>query len=129
MKNVFKFIFLFEILRGCLACKHAPSPIIVEVVPETNENEMRDSCLPKVLTYQNTVKKIFDIHCVECHQDFRSAKGYNFQNYRIAKLWFEMSNPQIMEAIESGYMPPSGKISDCDIRKIETWVKEGFKEN
>ncbi len=130
MKNVLKLIFLLEILRGCSACKHEPSPIQIVVPEKVVENT--DPCRLNQARYNDAVKVILSINCIECHNNGRQAKGYNFEGYTNSVQSFLRDTHHVLSVIrheDYPNMPPSTKLSDCKIRQIETWVKEGFKEN
>jgi hypothetical protein len=129
MKNSLKILFYLLILRGVLACKHEPIPITMTPII----TESPDSCGVKNVTYNKTIRPIFNQYCVSCHGDQRMSKGYNFQEYQITTLWFKNDSTQILNVIrhEKGLSVPLGgdKLPECKIRQIETWVREGFKEN
>jgi mono/diheme cytochrome c family protein len=129
MKNGLKILFYLILLRGVLACKHEPIPIAT--MPKTLEKT--DACSLKNVSYKTTVKAIFDDYCITCHGNTIMSKGMNFQGYESLKLWFSLDSLRLLHAIrhERGLPMPLGedKIPDCKIRQIETWIREGYKEN
>ncbi len=129
MKNGAKILFYLLILRGFWACQHEPLPIkIVD-----NSVVKSDSCSLKNVTYMSVVKGIFDNYCIKCHGNTTMSKGFNFQGFDNLKLWFSLDSLRILHAIrhEKGLPMPLGqnKIPECRIRQIETWLREGLKEN
>jgi mono/diheme cytochrome c family protein len=129
MKNGLKTLFYLLLLHNVWACKHEP----VLIAPTPTILEKSDSCSVKNVTYKTTVKAIFDDHCIRCHGNTIMSKGMNFQGYESLKLWFSLDSLRLLHAIrhEKGLPMPLGgdKIPDCKIRQIETWVREGYKEN
>ncbi len=129
MKNGSTILFYLLILRGCLACQHESVPIEIVEKPV----EKTDSCSLKNVTYVKVVKGIFDDYCIKCHGNTIMSKGYNFQGFDNLKLWFSLDSLRLLHAIrhEKGLPMPLGgdKIPECKIRQIETWVREGLKEN
>jgi hypothetical protein len=128
MKNSLKILICGFILRGVLACKHEPLPIyVIPTIPEKP-----DACV-KNISYKTPIKAIFDEHCLRCHGNTIMSKGMNFQGYESLKLWFSLDSLRLLHAIrhEKGLPMPLGeaKLPECKIRQIETWVKEGYKEN
>jgi len=82
------------------------------------------------LSYTNQIKSILDGNCMDCHSTANASAAIVLDNYAAVKD--AINNGEVLKAInhESGVsdMPPSGKMNNCTILQIETWVKEGMKE-
>jgi Cytochrome C oxidase, cbb3-type, subunit III len=115
-----------------IACKNEPSLKPLDKEPETPK-VVTDTCGGlKNMTYNNKIEAIFKSYCTGCHGDNTSARGYNFEGYFNVKVWMKSDSARILGVIrhEVGYfMPPNGKVPDCQIRQLETWLREGLKEN
>lgn len=83
------------------------------------------------ITYNNNVKIIFDTYCISsgCHNSMTMAGGYALDNYTGCKN--AAQSGRLLGAIKwlPGYSPMpkgGGKLSDCDIMKIEKWINSGM---
>ena len=84
----------------------------------------------ETITYAGVISPIFDAHCRECHATNMAAlKGGNndFGSYQAVASYPENS---LLGCIrhDPGYDPmPQNrdKLSDCDIGRIEAWIKNG----
>lgn len=128
MKTFIHCLILGLIVLGVLNCQNAPTPIIEEIVPIGAP----DSCGVKNVSYNNKIDAIMTKHCKQCHSGNGALKGINLESYQSNKSWFQLDSSRLLGAIryETGtFMPPKGKIPECEIRQLETWVREGFREN
>jgi hypothetical protein len=79
----------------------------------------------------NDVDPIFDKSgCKGCHSGGGTLP--TLDNYNSIKAFASSDSSKLFKAIkyEAGdgkNMPPSGKISETDINKIVTWVRQGIK--
>lgn len=82
--------------------------------------------------YSSTVLPIIQANCAipGCHVSGGTGTG-NFTTY--AGLKGQVTNgrliPSIEQASNAAAMPPSGKLSDCEIAKIVIWVQQGAPLN
>jgi hypothetical protein len=130
MKNGLKTLLYLFILRGCLACQHDPS--ISDILVVEKPIELPDSCGLKTVTYSKTLKPIFEFYCDGCHGDIRASKGINLQGYDNLKWWIMHDSSRVLGSIryeKGSFMPPGGKLVHCNLQQIETWVKDGMKNN
>ncbi|GAC1370117.1 MAG: hypothetical protein NVS3B25_23640 [Hymenobacter sp.] len=89
---------------------------------------------PQTVTYAGVISPIFDAHCRECHASNKAAVlgGSNdFGDYQGIKRYPASG---LLGSIEHapGYDPMPkglGKISECDIRRIKTWMDAGEPNN
>jgi len=93
-----------------------------------------ENATPALAKFDAVVMPIFEANCKRCHAAAvanRLGAGYQFDNYSdISKF----NTNQLLGAIrhEPNYVPmpvDGGKISDCDIRRIEAWVAAGKPSN
>ena len=75
-------------------------------------------------------------NCTGCHNSSQSTGGVNLDSYQQVKYYSETlhnGTPIIVGVIKyiNGFsnMPPSGKLDDCTIRKIELWIDQGKADN
>lgn len=92
-------------------------------------------CDTSQVTLSGTVKPILQTNCYSCHSNAAASSfgaGINLEDY--SALQGRANSPSFLGAIRhaSGFSPmPRGaeKLSSCDIRLIETWVKNGAKND
>ena len=85
-------------------------------------------CDTNTYTYNADVKAIIDTKCIGCHA---STSPYgSLASYTVIK------NKALVGSLLSslkgeGYslMPPTGKLSDCEIQGIESWITAGAPNN
>lgn len=81
------------------------------------------------LTYANTIKPIMDLQCAGCHPS-GSPTQHSLDSYAGVKA--SINTGKLVPAIKhtgSKPMPQGGgKLSDCDIAKIDKWIKNGMPE-
>jgi hypothetical protein len=91
-------------------------------------------CDTTSITFSGTITPIFSSNCISgCHDAATQAGGYDFSTYAGIKASIVPSN-RLIGAInqQNGYyaMPQSGgKLSSCDIDKINAWVDQGYPNN
>jgi hypothetical protein len=82
-------------------------------------------------SFKNDVFPILSSNCVSCHNS-NTANGYtNLEDYNNVKN--AASSGELVKVINKTgsfpQMPPSGKMNDCNIKKIEKWVAAGMKND
>ena len=89
-----------------------------------------------IVSFTQQVKPVIDNFCVSCHNSVASSGGVNLNGYTQVKTYAEIlrnGTPVLLGVIQhlSGFkaMPPSTKLDDCSIRKIELWVEQGRLDN
>lgn len=86
-------------------------------------------------TYSRIVAPIITSNCLGCHSSKTAASmggGYDLEGYdKLAP--YAGQNGLLIRTIthDPGVapMPPSGKLSDCEITEVTTWVNEGAVNN
>lgn len=87
------------------------------------------------VTFSATVKPILQASCLSCHSNSKassSGAGIKLENY--SDVVTTASNGQLMGAINhsNGYvaMPQGGgKLTDCEISKLQKWIDNGKLNN
>lgn len=93
------------------------------------------------VSYSASIKIILHDNCYSCHstantqtggldiEDWNSLKNYLTQSYRgdgiYGSKFFHVVNQDGLVP----HMPPTGKLSDCDLAKIRSWLRDGGLEN
>ena len=96
-----------------------------------NNGCIDNTCDSTVIKYSTTVVPILQSNCTGCHSGSNPSGGIKLDNYTDVKSQ-TLNNKLIGSIMQSaGYkaMPPSGKLSDCNIRKIKAWVYRGALNN
>jgi uncharacterized membrane protein len=88
------------------------------------------------ISFASQVWPIIQNNCLGCHGATNPSGGVSLTNYTQVKSYADNlrnSTPVILGAIKQlpGFfsMPPSGKLDDCTIRKIELWIQQGKQNN
>lgn len=87
------------------------------------------SCDTLTITYNTTVKPIFDNYCVGCHG---AGASFNFDGYTPLSSYLTTGSQKLIDNINfsgSQPMPPTAKLSSCYIRQIELWINAGYPNN
>ena len=84
------------------------------------------------ITYSGSIAPIMQSTCIGCHASSIASGGVILDNYNgvstvanNGKLWGAVNH-------ESGYpqMPQGGpKLSDCNLTKIDIWIRAGAQNN
>jgi len=89
-------------------------------------------CDTTKVTYSITILPIIKTNCEACHSGGSPSGNVLLSNYTEIKAAAE--NESLMGTIKhkTGWSPmPKGgnNLSDCDIRKLEIWIKNGEPNN
>lgn len=101
-----------------------------------NENslypELVNECDTTDIRYSNTIKPIINNNCLSCHGNnyMTEGAGLNLATYDNVKNNINI----IVQAINhTGNLPKmpknAAKLSDCDLKKIDIWVKNATPNN
>lgn len=96
-----------------------------ELYPPTN-------CITENMSYQTNIVAILERNCYVCHSTAANNGNVTLDNYDDLIVY--VNNGKLLGAInrEPGYSPMpqnAGKLPDCDIAKIESWVAAGAPNN
>ncbi|MBP7496758.1 MAG: hypothetical protein KA792_03745 [Bacteroidales bacterium] len=119
-----KLILYILLLSAIVSCYYDKE----EDIYKYNNDDALDCDLTNV-TYKNTIAPIMSASCNKCHSFGNTIATDNYNDLKKITddnaLWGTINHL-------SGYSPmPKGenKISDCNIRKIEKWIKDGANNN
>lgn len=79
-----------------------------------------------VITYRSYVAQVMQQHCTGCHGGANPSRGIRLETYEQVKQ--ANANGKWYRSMESGSMPPSGKLDDCTLAKLKKWVDSGYPE-
>jgi hypothetical protein len=98
-----------------------------ELVYPPNNNP----CDTSDVSYQNDIVNILSTNCYACHGgDASSGSGIKLDSYNNVKMMSLAIVPVIQHDPGFTQMPKGGsKLSDCNIAKIRTWVRNGSPNN
>lgn len=92
------------------------------------------TCDTAKMNFTSNIKPIITNNCLNqgCHTTANASASIILDNYTGTKA--TIAGDKLINALKyvtggSKNMPPSGKISDCDISKVEAWIKRGAPEN
>jgi mono/diheme cytochrome c family protein len=82
------------------------------------------------VTYSATIAPVFAGYCNSCHSGSNPSGNIVTDNYNSVKSNMSRIHGAINH--QSGYTPmpkDSGKLSDCDLAKIDIWIRQGMPNN
>lgn len=89
------------------------------------------NCVSTNMSFATDIAPIINTNCSGCHSGSSPSGGINLSAY--AGVSGVASSGKLYNAVaQNGSaqpMPPSSKISDCDISKIKSWVDAGYLDN
>lgn len=97
-----------------------------------NEEDFYDqrNCDIEIITFSETIDPILDQNCKSCHYS-GNGTGITLDTYDDIQDVAESG--KLLGAIKHlpGYdpMPQGGKLDDCSINQIETWISNGIPNN
>lgn len=112
---------LLGLVAGCSYSHGDPAPTC-DIANET-------------ITYAGVVSPLFDAHCRQCHGSAVAVNrggGQDFGNYNALNSYpnADYLLRCIKHAPGADPMPQAqDKLSDCDIGRIEAWIKAGKPNN
>jgi hypothetical protein len=94
--------------------------------------EQSDSCQTVDMSYQSDIKSILTQNCASsgCHLGPNGVGGLDLSTFTSAQRI--AADGEMMGRIKNTngpLMPPGGKLSDCDIEKIQSWINDGAQNN
>ena len=92
-------------------------------------------CNTDITNFSTEIKPILQSNCLTCHSNSAapsSGGGVKLQDYADVKTYVD--NGKLIGTIEhsSGYSPMpkgGGKLSDCNILILNTWISKGVLNN
>jgi len=90
------------------------------------------SCDTSNVTYSAYIASILSTNCTPCHNASTSSGGVNIDGYANLKTYLDANKVNFLNSISYNYtikMPPSYKLTDCEIAQINKWVGVGYLNN
>ncbi len=86
------------------------------------------------VSFSKDVLPIFTANCTGCHASGNATEGIALDTYANvtagrAIVTGNADSSRIVREIQSGRMPPGGKLSSADIQTIVDWINQGAKDN
>ena len=84
------------------------------------------------VSYSRNIFPILEVNCLTCHDETSQQGGVVLEEYDDLIRYVE--NGKLMGSIqhEDGYEPmplTGGKLSNCQIKKFQSWIDAGALEN
>jgi uncharacterized membrane protein len=83
------------------------------------------------VTFSKTINPLIQTNCVGCHKTGSVSGGVLLDSY--ANVKFYVDNKKMWGAMnyQSGYfaMPPSQKLTDCQLSVVQKWIDKGAKND
>lgn len=123
MKNL---VFCIAFLSLISACNYQNEE---ELFVKSDENGL---CEYESVKLDEVNAVLTNYGCIACHNNSSASGNINLEGHSNLKIVVE--NEKLLGTIkhEIGYskMPQgASKMSDCDIKLIETWIQEGYQNN
>jgi hypothetical protein len=109
---------------------------------KSTDQIQQNTCDTNNMTFSKDITPIFKDNCLGCHSKAQyDASGImNLESYAVVKLYLDndyhadgIYGSKLMHIIEQygsvPNMPPSYKLSTCEISKIQAWINQKAKEN
>jgi cytochrome c5 len=88
-------------------------------------------CDTTAISYSLDIEPIINAQCLSCHQGAAASAGRLLEDFTTVKA--SATDGSLFHSINGtgGYsiMPQSGKMSQCNIDKIDAWIKAGTPNN
>ena len=123
MRKFIQIILGFTIIIFLHSCYYDNVEELYPQVPE---------CDTTNVTYSNDVWPVIEGNCTSCHSSGSPSGNVSLSNYH--EIVAAAQNGSLLGTIrhEDGWSPMpkgGGKLPECDIRNIETWVNAGTPDN
>ena len=100
---------------------------------DNEENLYPDNrCKSYDMSFGNDIYPILENYsCVSCHNTINPQGGVNLEGYVQTKIWVD--NSRLAKSINHNGASPmpkdQAKMDSCDIKKIESWISDGARNN
>lgn len=96
-----------------------------------NTTNCNCSCDATRFTYAAVIQPLLSANCVGCHKSGSLGGNIDLSTYATVKV--QAANGKLLGSVQhaSGYspMPKGGKLSDCQIAQIKSWIDAGALDN
>ncbi|MEO8771305.1 MAG: hypothetical protein ABI402_14515 [Ferruginibacter sp.] len=91
-----------------------------------------DVCDTINVTYSSSILPILRDNCYRCHAGSSTVGPFNLDSYNDVAI--RAASGELRGAVNhlSGFVPmpkDAGKLSDCNVAKINKWLDDGFPNN
>ncbi len=93
-------------------------------------------CQTQNISYSTNVLPVLQAQCYSCHGASTAATngaGINLEGYTALSAYLQANQKTFLGAIkqEVGYapMPKGGRLDNCTISQIESWINAGYPNN
>lgn len=123
-------------MKKCIIIPVAFFVVIVTVASCSKDNEEdqpgNNGCVTENMSFANNIQPILNANCTTCHNPNLLNGNVNLTTYDGVKVVAD--NGKLVGVINhSPGFPPmpqsGGKLSDCNIDKIEAWISQGKQNN
>jgi len=94
-------------------------------------NACASNCDTTIFTYSGAIDKIITNNCKGCHSGPTPQKNVSLTNYNEVKAI--VNDGRLLNVLQASntfpQMPPSQKLSDCNITQIKKWIKANALNN
>jgi hypothetical protein len=123
-------LFVFSLLVG-FSCRNDK-----ENIPAPTS-----ACDTIAVSYSASVKIILQNNCYSCHSTAVTQNGgFDVENWTSLKNYLNLSyrgdgiyGSKFFHIVNQDglvpHMPPTGKLSDCELSKIRSWIRDGALQN
>lgn len=83
------------------------------------------------VSFSKSVKPLLDTYCVGCHKTGSSSGSVLLDSYTGVKIYVDNQRLFGTMSSQQGYspMPPTGKLTDCQLLVIQKWILQGAKND
>jgi mono/diheme cytochrome c family protein len=89
------------------------------------------SCVTTGISFTGQVMPIITTNCIGCHSSGNASGGVSLSAYSDVKI--VAANGKLYNSVakngQAHPMPPSYKLTSCDISQIKAWVDAGYPNN
>lgn len=101
---------------------------------DSGNNNGGGSCDTSNMTYMTNVVPILQQNCYRCHGSTTNSGSFGLvlEGYNNIRPYAESGTLIGVISHAQGYVPmpeDGGKLSDCDINKIRSWISHGIQNN
>ncbi|MDQ0109268.1 hypothetical protein J2T02_004411 [Chitinophaga terrae (ex Kim and Jung 2007)] len=119
---------------GCLSMNSCKKDNEESLRNNPNGEPPPTACDTVGMKYQANVLPILTANCYKCHSanTYRTNSGLNLEDFNTLKA--EAANGALLSSIKhTGTVSPmpmgAPQLSECDINKIDSWIKRGALNN
>lgn len=83
------------------------------------------------VSFSKTIMPLITTNCLGCHQAGNLSAGVSLETYASIKSYVDSKRFYGAVSYSTGYfpMPPSRKLTDCQLYVISKWINAGAKNN